>query len=42
MILEIGRFLLIAGLIYVGITTVLISTNRPTTMVVDGPLAFAA
>ena len=40
MILEIGRFLLIAGLIYVGITAVLISTNYPTTTVVDGPLDF--
>lgn len=40
MIGAIIRFLLIAGLIYVGITAVLISTNRPTTTVVDGPLDF--
>ena len=42
MITEVGRFLLISGLIYVGITAVLIITNRPTTEVIDGPLDFGA
>ncbi|MBP6470712.1 MAG: alpha/beta fold hydrolase [Chloroflexi bacterium] len=40
MIAEIGRFLLISGLIYVGITAVLIITNRPTRKIIDGPLDF--
>ena len=42
MIMEIGRFLLISGLIYLGITAVLIITNRPTTKIIDGSLDFAA
>lgn len=42
MLIEIGRFLLISGLIYLGITAVLVITNRPTTTVVDGPLDFEA
>ena len=42
MITEIGRFLLISGLIYVGITAVLIITNRPTEKIIDGPLDFEA
>jgi len=35
MITEIGRFLLILGLIYLGITAVLIITNRPTKITGD-------
>lgn len=42
MIAKISKFLLISGLVYLGITAVLIITNQPTTEVVDGPLDFAA
>jgi alpha-beta hydrolase superfamily lysophospholipase len=42
MIMEIGRFLLISGLIYVGITAVLIITNQLTGKTVNGPLDFEA
>jgi triacylglycerol esterase/lipase EstA (alpha/beta hydrolase family) len=40
--MEIGRFLLISGLIYVGITAVLIITNQLTGKTVNGPLDFEA
>ncbi len=42
MIAEVSKFLLIPGLIYLGITAVLITTNRPTTITTEGGLDFAA
>ena len=42
MIITIAKFLLISVLVYLGITVVLITTNRPTTEIADGPLDFEA
>ncbi len=38
MLIKIGTFLLISLVIYLGITAVLITTNQPTTKIVEGPL----
>ncbi len=40
MLINIGTFLLISLAIYLGITAVLITTNQPTTTIVEEPLDF--